>query len=1301
MPIEIKNYPALIAVPYAETLKKDSIQRKDFQRLALENVLTLNAIICLADFYDHNRIRTEETDKKFTKLDRVANIDLGQISVGTWNMFGREFTRTLKSDAKNVFISNLVDLYHGGTAKDWENIAGSLITIRNKDAHGELIAADKLSAELDKRQDILDKLINIIDFYKDYSLIVPISIDLVEGKVQYTCKDFSGATESSIIIDNSKDELETMRVYLFNKKKNTSLCLNPMIQASYVSKENKDIKLFVYSKTTNKKLGNIHFISIDSSRDFNVDDNDLIGDFFTGAEICEEFQAFRIQIEDPSLHDQKKPALNITRLFKNDFISKEDLVEINLNIKNEGESGADDVRISFNYPIENFNLCNADGEIYNLKNTNIQTLIGDELSIDAGQTYSVKFFFKPVDAGQYEFPGINIEYEYTDFQGNVIKPKTEKDGTQINIETAPAIYCTIYDPGDPFSLAPVINVQLNVNYGIDEKGKQKNSAYIGEIITFGVEVTNSGLGVAKDVDFTVFPSDGLRIKSGSTYWKGNLNPLTKISKSFEIELLEPGIHNIGIRELIFTNQDNIQSKTLVGPFNILVRNKPEVQYRQLMNKVWADLSLDDDEIEELKYFSKKFGKLITEETKALIETDEKMKVIKSILTANASSKGFKLIEKIAIGKRLIYAYNSLECPILVVDYSNPKDISMFLRADLQGKYPIENITIKGNIRNIPMSKIGMSEYNPDRPQDFTGGASVLKGLIGRAIGWIEKHDWLQLQLRNNFAKAFSISNDQLSAKLFHSQMYYKIQSEGNDTEYMVREFATYFDTRNNLHLVAKVDADLNVRKKLVEKGYKFVAAQGENSIAYADSTNPTTYMYVGTVRINNEEDRDKFAALIVKMILIALEEQNYLLEGILKKKGIEQEQITSIMNIHNTLLETYSEIKDQEKFIGLIYKFEYEEKGKNYELGFTYFAVKELPLYQSKQIVFRLEGDKKGNNLYPRNFDDSLIEKYPESFLIRKSADPYLIESINDFSEDLKVFLKSSILNSGDFLIKPGYNLIKKMMEEEWVTSIHKVIEYLLDNGNTSNYDEIQNFFDENNIPGGIQGIMKQLKVSFARFGFENILESSATSKLIEINNKYLSHLIKARNNYHFYIDPKTTITQILKQIWGNLIINKDQMPDHVFQKHSGSYSHLFGLWLDGRAIVFENQNMVIKISISIMKNSEINDKIFEKIANDYNNEKYINNYKIEYIKSIEKIYNKGAQAAKIYIPYNNFIDLIDNDWLVNFFSTFTAFCIEFLPKEIQELYSIENYSSDLLSDDIVNSIEEFKKTIIQDEEIA
>ena len=58
-----KEYPYLIYEPYSKTLKEDGPQRKDHQRICLEMMLSLNASICLANYY-HIKTRGEDEDKE-------------------------------------------------------------------------------------------------------------------------------------------------------------------------------------------------------------------------------------------------------------------------------------------------------------------------------------------------------------------------------------------------------------------------------------------------------------------------------------------------------------------------------------------------------------------------------------------------------------------------------------------------------------------------------------------------------------------------------------------------------------------------------------------------------------------------------------------------------------------------------------------------------------------------------------------------------------------------------------------------------------------------------------------------------------------------------------------------------------------------------------------------------------------------------------------------------------------------------------------------------------------------------------
>lgn len=1271
MATEYEYLPSLIAIPYYESLKKDSIQRKDFQRITFENALTFNAIIAMSEYYEHNRPNLTESEKKLSKLDRINNIDLSQISVGTWNMISREFSRVLKTDSKNVFVPTIIDLYHGNKAKDWENIAGSLISIRNKDAHGELISIDKLPAELDKRQEILDKLIDSLNFYKDYQLIVPININIDGGQLVYTCKEFSGTTTNTISIVNPKDELTKFRIYLYNKVKNISLCLNPMLVYHSNKDDVNDFQLFTYSKTSNPKLGNLHYLSLKSSKDFIASDHEINGDLLTSAQICQEFQSFRIIVEDPTLHNQKKPSLNISRSVKNDFVSKDELVEMKLSIKNDGEVAADNLKINFPFPSQNFTICDKEGNILNYKNIN--DIFDENLSIDSGEKRDFFIYFFSKDSGQYEFPPISIEYEYTDFQGEIISPKIDKDGNTINIESSAALYCTIYDPSDPFSLSPIINVSLSLDFGLDENGKRRKFAYIGETIFFTLNISNEGLGVAKNVDVTLFVPEGAKLIEGNEAWIGNINPLQTISRKYELELINNGIQSINVREISFQNNDNKMLKTSGGTINYLVRNNPKVQFRQLMNKVWADLSLDDEEVEEWSFYSKKYGKMLDDETKMGIETSEKMKVIKDIINQIAKNKNFQLIEKFTKNQMLLYCYNTVDLPILAINYDDPKNIKVFLRADLQNKFPKEIITIRNLLRNIEFNKIGFSDPSESKPQEFPGGSNNLKGLLGRAIGWIEKHDFIQYKLKQVFAKNLGMSSEDITAKFTGNICNYTIlDNEGEPNELMqVNSFSSYFDEKNTLHLVVKANFNVTIRKKLAAEGYEFVSKKSDDGIEqYIKVDSASTFMHIGSKKINNLQDEEAFANLLNEFILKALKYQNDELESILKANEVAEEDKIDILNLHSLILTKFADVKEMHNFKGIIFNIDSESKNKNTNFNITYYAIKDFPLYQTNQIVLRISISKKKKGILFRFLDDDLIANYQDQIELEKSEFPYTI--INMKNEEVIQLAITNAFDNLDEFVKPNYYLFKTIFEKQWIGGLAEVLTgyfELIDTQQETDKNNLQSYFDANDIKISLNRAIGATKSTFRANNWENPFEENS-GNIIIVKNHYYEQIKNAVNNYEVIVDDRTKALHNYKYLVMEILAQKrdeiyglrkmeTKLAVNISDEH-----RVFCYWAMAN---YKNKNEEgIVIRPGFARNTDASEYMYEQILElqKSNEPVMVNNHQLIFD---EKAMNNSAYRegrARIFIPIENAEDYYKLETAVNVFTTHNELVKLLIPEE-------------------------------------
>lgn len=1184
MPIEIKNYPSLLAVPYLQTLDKESIQRKDFQRIVLENALSLNAIISLSNYYQNNR--PNEDNKNVTKLAELKNFDLSQISVGTWNMFSRETQRVFGDNKKALFLNDIFEMYHG-SAKSWEQVSGDLITIRNKDAHGELIAPDKLTAELDRRQIIIDKLMEHLDFFKDYQLIVPYQSDVIGGKVQYSCKNFYGANPFTVMLSNFKTDIELFTPYLYHTKSGNALDLSPILIAQPTDASGQEFSLFIYSKTTNKAKGNLHYLSLNSSVDFESDKSAAIGQFWSPSEVCQEFARFRIYIEDKSLHDQKKPAIAIERVLKNEYISKEELAEIKLKIKNEGEVSADNIWINFKFPTDNFNWVNKEGEEFGKKDP-MKEVFGEELSIDPNQTFETSLFFAPKDAGQYEFPPMVMTYEFMDYQEKIIKPGKDKEGNELNTESSKSVFCTIYDPGDPYSLAPVINVMPSVDFGIDENGKNKKSVYIGESITFTVDIINNGFGVAKDVDFSIFTPKEINLKTGSSNWVGNINPTSTQTRNFELELLEPGIHSIRIREIIYKNNDGNIFNSVPGDYKLLVRNNPKVQYQKAMERIWEDLKLDEDEVEELNVMNKKFGKLLDLADMEEIEFEVKLKVLKSIVNQIAAQKSIKLIEK-TFNDMLIYLYKDALCTFIIIDFKDKKNIKLIIRGDMKNQFPIEEMNIRKFARHKMFNIVNFNKYDNHKYQDFPGGIGRFKGMLGMVTAWMENHDYMQLVAKDEFINALGIAPEMVATypegNRTTSYIKYKLdETEKVDTETeteddnkpkweydknFVTKFLTYFDEQDNLNLVVYInEINSTVRKNLKNLGYQCVSILKESDFPNAKDINMSSFFRVYKGRVKSKEDLNKFKLELQKFVCKVIELHNEeFLKNVLNLE-LSQEVKSQFTELNTSLQEVYREVEKQEGLLGVIFDF---EESKN-ELELTYYAIKDFPLYQNKQKIMNVVGNKKKFEIGLRNCSDELIEQNPEEIEVRRNFYPFGIKSSND---NLKDILSYSLNKSKYDFSKINYTFLKFMVDKNIINNYYFFLKSIYDNDNQNSINGITKYFEENNL-GNVKGLFIGYKLFHNNNKFDTLTDYDLKTKSFKIKEEYLKIIEKLfKSSSGIQIDNKHYLAWNLTKLFEPLKCSKTVNYLSLLIRTVNYYSQFLGIspykntYKDSSSIIF------------------------------------------------------------------------------------------------------------------------------------
>ena len=94
-----EKYPRLFSLPYEISLKK-SPQRRDYQRVALENMLAFNASVCLCAFHQHIS-KLEEEDKEVPSNFQLE-FELDQMSIGKWNQIARDTSKFLEDNNVKV-----------------------------------------------------------------------------------------------------------------------------------------------------------------------------------------------------------------------------------------------------------------------------------------------------------------------------------------------------------------------------------------------------------------------------------------------------------------------------------------------------------------------------------------------------------------------------------------------------------------------------------------------------------------------------------------------------------------------------------------------------------------------------------------------------------------------------------------------------------------------------------------------------------------------------------------------------------------------------------------------------------------------------------------------------------------------------------------------------------------------------------------------------------------------------------------------------------------------------------------------
>ena len=1036
---DLSNYPNLIAIPYAKTLDEKDSQRKDHQRICLEMILAYNASICLANYY-HYKTAEEGKDAKIGADLPKLDFDLGMMSIGKWNQVTRDtagalFDATSKGK-NNDFLAGDIGSNYQKTSSLWNKNINELIRLRNKDAHGEVISDEALVGELNNRQKLLDQLMKEMNYLAGYKLIVPIDDEVKEGVLVHICKDLSENAENIIELKDEielKTEIDRYGTYLYNTKKKTCLALNPMVINYNSSPENEELDTYVYSKTANNKK-DLHYSNFQGALDLKESNQSSVGSLATPHELCREFSKFRVTVEDENLINRKEPKISIHRKFKSGSSIIDEDVFFNVTIQNNGDADAQDLTTVLDFPRKGFQLYhNVDdelitgGESYQNKSHMIEI---SELPAKQSSKHSYKFRARNF-GGQYQFDEMAMTYSF--FDENSEKMITPNPDEGVNVALADTVMHHVLDPNDPESQVPIVNLKLSYS---------EHTPKIGDEIDFIVDVENIGKSIANDVDIHIFPPPAeMDLISGSTSWRGNINPSSKVTRKFKLRPRKQGIFGIKMRDILYTNSQGNLFKTLAyEDHKILVQNDTKNKYRFMMEDVWEDLVVDD--AEQMRIDNQPdFKKFISEnqETAQKILNDVKVRAVKKVMN--------DILSRISLPVKQITKKGMIgDClgdyPFFIIDFTDAEQIDLLLLVEFNKDDHIlkimknklkkmdESITLKGKFTNFRFYSIVLSSLGD------VGGAQILKRLINQSVRYVENTGYYMSQFLSGLGQ--SLNYDDLFSRIYLTDNRVRgIVSKKYINQLSIQSVWVFYGTKN-LTLVVERKSGQPPAGILKELGYGRTGEFDNGKWKTTSKLTKSVLLYYGKKSDSTEQE---MTDLIKKLIF-----------DIAKANSISayKNDITNKDNqkYFEHLLKLMQETEELESF-------HYRSEDK---IGIVFYKGDELPLYQQGTEYFCFEDKPQSTTLKFRFMEKQLYSKLGEAVQVNLGSNWGLYhvkydESIKDLIDEA---LRSAILNSGNGKQQVSRDWLRACIKENKVQNLDKILRCTLDaEGEWVKYSEI------------------------------------------------------------------------------------------------------------------------------------------------------------------------------------------------------------------------------------------------------
>ena len=845
--INPENYPRFFAIPFNSSLNREDAQRKEYQRIALENLLAFNAVICMSCHTAHNQELDEKkaegsSTESITYLKNLS-LDLTQMSMGRWNQVARDASKFLVENRVwgKEFYHPIYELYHGQHKGNWNKWVNELISRRNQDAHGAMSSAEALQQELEERQELLSGVFGLCSFYKDHRVITPLSEEYRDGQIVHVVRTFQGLEERAQSLGGplEGDLNEGLPYLILNSR--LPLPLHPfMICRSYEGATS----LFLYSKTLNRKSGDLHYIGLNKSLDLDAANDDSESQTLSSKAICEDFSGCRVKLESEELLAQIKPSLLVERVFRfpgeRQTIQKNDEIEMLLTVKNTGDASANDASIVFPLPAgftpDQSSMGFQAGDLFEFPFD----------TIPIGRSLSQAVTLKANEAGLREFPQGAITYNYTDAKGEEVQVSPDSEGAG----PLPSLYLEVIDPEDPDSLLPIVNLRLDYS---------ENNPKVGTAFDLRITVENVGKSVAKEVDVHLFPpTDRVALVSGDTQWRGSLNPQQSITIPFTLLPRQSGIFSMRMRDIHYKNLDGDEFKTLAyEDHKVLIQNDKEAFYRFKMEEFWDDLHLDPPEQDELDAIHQREPySEIPPETRERLQMESQLKVIRTLIQNEGEKRNAKFREFSGSPRGAEYKKDQWFCfslqriPVVMLRVQpDANSIKFYFRDDTGA----ESLTWRKEFRQVLFKTVDFKEISGGR------GAGDLKKYVNQTLSQILNRDVFLVKCVDILSSSLNLKKESLfyptrqEGKLFCTEVRFSENDESSenaseqsddefistdDNPYIIDELIFTMDNQNAT-LILSYPQKLKISNELLGLGYKLLEKPDGNEVKEASSARVT------------------------------------------------------------------------------------------------------------------------------------------------------------------------------------------------------------------------------------------------------------------------------------------------------------------------------------------------------------------------------------------------------------------------------------------------------------------------------